>query len=293
MENQYFQSASQQLEQLVESGFFGKEAQTLTAKRDVTPINQYLYECFINIFKERQYGCKNVIGIMTMLCDLYSECVGLKRQPAVNLLSSFVNGTPDAPELECLSSYTEFLFLHTKVKNIMSGAVKNGGMTDVEKKQAASEILNAYSKGVELVGKAFARLVCVLRLTNGKNYDLISVSRLTLYQKIDEYLKMSNGRYDKITTVVNRELRNADSHLDAYYMPAENSYIVKVRDNGAVKMIRLPMTKMMLEIYPKIGWFVQAYISSCILIVLSIDNNELFTKAITYILEINNDPTVI
>lgn len=295
--NDYFNQAADELDMITQEGFFGRKAKLLVEKREDTPTSEFLFECFMNIFSEPQYGTKNTIGIMFTLAKLYSEAISAKQQDAVDVLTAFMKGTDDHPELECLSSYSEFLSRHVESKQVLSEIQAKIAATTVDKKRLASSVLTAYSKGVELVGKVFTQLLTLEQMIHGQPHDLYQNSLLTIYKKIDNFLVLSNGDYDKLATVIDRSIRNADSHLNAYFSVNEQAYIMKktVKTKGKTKTetFKLPWAKMVLEVYPKIGWFVQGYLGSCILLILSVDNQDLYKAATKRILELNSDPNVL
>jgi len=285
-----FYKAADELDAMTLEGFFGDSAKDLVIKREATETNEFLYECLINIFNGDQYGTANVIGITFLLLKLYGEAVTAGGQEAVDILSAFMKGTLEHPELECISSYSEFLRTHMDFKNLSSALREKEIITAAEKKQLASTMLTSYSKGVELVGKAFTQLLTLEQIINNQPYNLFENSLLTIYMKTEKFLKLSDGKYDKLITIIDRSVRNADSHLNAYYSVAENAYIMKkatkMGGKNKIETFKLNPEKMALEVYPKIGWFVQGFISSCILLVLALSDREKFQSATKYILSL-------
>ena len=279
-----FYQAAHELDLITEDGFFGEKARLLNERRDQEASDLFLYECLMDIFSEPQYGTNNVIDIMSLLLELFTEAIATGGQNAVDIMTAFIKGTKDNPELECMSSYTEYITSNVEMKNIAK--LKNGNnISAVDKRLFASKLLTCYSKGVELVGKAFSQLLSLEQIINKEQYNLYENYQLTIYEKVKRFSTLSGGKYDVLTNIIDRNIRNADSHLNAYFSIKENAYIMKVKithANGKRKFdtLKIKGDVMIREVYPKIGWFVQGYISACILVVLVYINKEKYNEAI-------------
>ena len=289
-EFEIFNEISDELDDLTLDGFFGESARSLVIKREDTEQAQYLYECLINIFEPNMYGTKNVIGIMLRLAEMYSEACKKDAQQTVDILTAFMRGTEQYPELECFSSYGEYVRYHVETKNYLK-KIQGAHVTDAQRKNLASLYLTDYSKGVELVGKMFTFLLAVQQLINNEPYDLLYNSTLTIYNKTQEFLRLSEGRYDILVTVIDRDIRNADSHLNGRYSIKKEAYlmknITKIKGKPQINEFTIPVKKMILEISPKIGWFVQGFLGAGILLVLAHADKEKYKQASRFILSLN------
>nr|DAZ26033.1 MAG TPA: hypothetical protein [Caudoviricetes sp.] len=294
-EFQQFYEAIEELDLLTKEGFFGESAKKLIEKRDNMKITDFLYECSVDTFSNphSNYGIKNIIDIMFMLLELYIEAIKATSTETVdNILAAFLKGTKEHPELECISSYIEYSSYHVEFKNLSSKLTKQTSTTVSEKRRLANSILSSYSKGVEFIGKSFAYLLALEEVIHNQPCDLYKNLSLTTYQKTNKFLKLSDGKYKMLTTVIDRDIRNADSHLNAHYSVKEQCYIIKKNKNSRMRIYKLPLEKMLFEVYPKIGWFVQGYLNACALLVLAGQDKRLYKQILQLISEVYSNPNI-
>lgn len=280
--------AVQELDEITIEGFFGNIPKQLVLKRDSMDNNDFLYESIHSIFSNDQYGKENIIEVVNLLLHMFAESFKIGGQEVVDIMTSFYKGTKDNPELESMSSYVEYARNHMEFKNLNDQLMNKETITIADKKNLAGKILSVYSKGVEMVGKSFTQLLSIQQIINGQKYSILDNSFLSIYRKTEEFLKLSNGKYDKLATMIDRRVRNADSHLNAYYSIREQKYILKTTGgkgkNKKIQTFKISIEKMLLDIYPQIGWFIQGLISTEALFVLAFEDNAKFQSAYKYIL---------
>lgn len=284
-----FELATQELDSLTSEGFFGENAKQLMLQREYLSIYEHLYNCFLDWSKDNnQYGKKAVAHLIMIFLRLYVDAWQGENQDAIDVITSVWKGTPEQPYLECTSSYTEYLRTHVEFTQLIRELGKNLNATVSQKKKLGAALTNAYSKGVEFVGKILTRLVALLQIANGESYDLPALSEMTLHKKIQRFLTLSNGKYDVLVTNLDREVRNAESHLSIYYNTNENVYILKsTTDKGKTgKARKIKPDIMITKIYPFVGWFSQAFVYSAIILVLAHENTERFGSSLRIIKEI-------
>ena len=280
--------ATDNLDDITREGFFGDVAAELLEKRDAVPRNDFLYDSISKIFNSNNDGRQGVAGITLRLVDLYCEAIPHKPQEVIDVLNSFIMGTDVNPELENMSSYLEYMTAHQGWKNFFA---EHAGqvLTDAQKRQQAMSILEAYTKGVEFVGKVFTQLIAVEKIRREEPYDIYKIARLTIYKKLEEFKKISEPKFHILTDIIDRKIRNADSHLNATYSPKNEEYTMKSTNrNGGIDIFRISIREMLFIIYPKVGAFVQAFYSSCILMTFNWSDRELAQKTAKNIAEINN-----
>lgn len=284
MEYEYFNQAADILDVLTLEGFFGGDAKELVKTREQKSSSLHLYDCLMNIFiSDNDYGITNSIGITFRLIDFYTDAMKIKPQETVDLLASFMKGTKTNPELENLSSYTEWMQCHVAWKDTIPKIQPRLNVSKSDIMRSTSALLTTYSKGVELIGKIFTVLIAIAKIIKHEEYNLIDISCLTIYDKIKLFEKITDDKHHILTTTIDRKIRNADSHLNAIYSIDKKAFIMKrnIRQGkiNKIEMFEVKLSDMMLIIYPKIGWMVQGFISSCILLVLSKEDNELYKNA--------------
>jgi hypothetical protein len=277
-----------------------KGQKELVLSRDSTSNTEFLYKCVMDIYAEphKTYGIKNTIGITFTIMELLAGAITNNGQGTVDVIAAFFKGTSDVPELECVSAYTEYLFQHAENKKAQKVFIENENSGVVEQKKIATSLLSTYSKGVELLGKIFTHLLSLSQIENNIPFDLLENSQLTIYQKTEQFIKHSNGKYDKLTTLLDRNVRNADSHNNAYFSTDEKAYIMKKTTRGKggkikTETFKIPWITMVMELYPKIGWLLQGFISAGILLILSMENKALYNLATKQIMDINDNPAIL
>lgn len=292
MEYEFYYQAAETLDEITKEGFFGENAMNLIETRDEKTTPEYLYECFINVFSGNDYGIKNTIGITLRLTDLYCEAFNINAKDTVDNLTSFFKGTNEYPELENISSYMEWMRAHISWKETLDKIQLKGTTSKADKMKLATDLLTAYSKGVELTGKLFTNMIILAKIIRNQEYDLLKISLQTIYDKINMFESVSDEKYHIFTTVIDRQIRNADSHLNSLYSVDKQAYVMKKNvgkgNNKRIETFEIKWSDMVLKIYPRIGWFVQGCICSCILLYLTLEDKVLCRKATDYIVALNS-----
>lgn len=274
-----FEQAVLEMDNLINEGFFGETAKKLMLQRDQQSIDEHLYNSFIDWVNDKnQFGKKEVAHLIMIFLMLYVESFQKKNQETIDILTSVWKGTLDQPFLECMSSYTELLRTHVEFKNLIKEFGNNQTLTSSQKKKLGGSLINAYCNGVEFINKVLVRLLALLKISKGELYEITTLSEMTLYKKTELFLSLSEGHYDILITSLDRDIRNAASHLNLYYNSNENVFIIKSTENkgrkGKTRKVKFEI--MILKIYPFIGWFCQAFIYSGTLFVLAHENIEMF-----------------
>lgn len=273
-----FINACNELDEMALEGFFGEDVLLATEKREDTERNQFLYETLLlwtdGVEQTKDQEVKEYIKIFFRL---YLDAYLISKQEAIDIMSAFWYGTTSNPELECMSSYTELSRLFTETKNLL--AVTKFEKVS-EKKQVASSLANTYSKGVEFIGKTLTICIILQKLIHKENYNFYKIYNLTIHKKIEAFKSYDSVSGSKILSYVNKNLRNADSHLSLSFNPANNQYFLKKKNNGKIIIDKIPIETMVSDLVPGVGAYIQAFVYSGVLFTLAHDNQELFVKSV-------------
>lgn len=285
-----FYNAANELDILVEDGMFGPFAADLLQQRDSVDTTTYCYNGLLDMFRETQYGIENVIGIIFRLLKLYTDALNVSPQEPVDVLTAFLKGTKEHPELECLSSFTEFFCVNATYRDVLKELGHKPNATNSEVKRLASSLLATYSKGVELVGKSFTQLLTLAQIVKDKQYDLYENSLLSIYEKTKQFKGLVNNEYIDLADVIDRKVRNAEAHLNSYFSIEKRCYVMKQNSKqgktSRTEVFEISAEDMILRIFSKVCWFVQGYIASCILLVLVYEDKRKYNDAVKYILRL-------
>ena len=251
----------QEIEELTEEGFFGDKAKNLELLRKTMDGKEYLYKGLDEWLNDRKPKNKNIVaGYMIVFLQLYIDAIKTNNQESFDVIGSVFIGTSNYPQLECTSAFYEYIRIHTETLQLFSKAKQYKRTTLAQKKKLASALTNEYAKGIEVFSKILSRLVALLDIINGKPYDILSLSNKLLDTKITMFLNLSNGKYDSLVNKIDRDLRNAESHLDIYYNSLKKTFLIKKTNR------EITIEDMMEKIFPVIGQLFQAFLFSAIII---------------------------
>lgn len=288
-----YNTVIEELDDFINEGVYGAEAKRLLEKRDVMPIDKYMYEGLASIFCESNNSATKATAGMTLrFLDLYTGAIPQHSQELVDTLTAFLKGTEDNPGNENMTSYITFSNADISWKNELRTNGKKGFNKD-QKKRFAMRVLDAYSKGVELIGKIFVTLISIEKIKRNQPYNVNQISKLTLFKKMEEFNRITDNKHQILTTVVDRKIRNGYSHLDVTYSIKSEAYLVKeLGEQGRKHVVKIKFSEMITTIYPKIIIFIQGFFASGYVTVLKFSNDELLKKSLKNIIDINNGQNV-
>ena len=279
-----FWDAAQEIDSLNLEGYFGEEARYLTVKRDSMDLSDFFVECIDGWIKDTtQYGKESVKGLILVFLKLYTEAIQAGGQTAIDVLSGFLRGFPENPETECLSSFTEFARSNVETKALIQ-QLKNKRHTSIgDKKKLGNSILETYRKGVELIGKILTSCILLKQIANAETIEPMKIYTKPIGKKTEHFLDLSKGKYDILIDAIDRDIRNAEAHLDIRFHPSRGTFHLKVKLGNRIKTKEISADQMMVKIFPKVGWIVQAFIYSSMLLVLCGTEPTKFKKIINQI----------
>ncbi|MGX4766723.1 hypothetical protein ACWH4V_13265 [Bacillus mojavensis] len=269
-----FEEAGKELDDLTAEGYYGDDVKKLTASREEMDLNEYLYQSVkLWIDDKNLYGKDQVKEFISLFLDLYASALKVRTQEVIDVLAVFWKGTSENPGSEALSAYGEFSRIFTEVKNKIKN-VKGREMQLHEKKSFAADLINTYSKGVEMVGKILNPCLALAEISNNNRYDLFNISKLTIYKKTEKFNSLSNNKYTKITSFINRYIRNSDAHLSITFKPELNKFAYKRTVKGKTETEFISIEEVIFKLLPSVGWVVQAFIYSSILLIFYFNDKQ-------------------
>lgn len=272
-----FIEAAKESDALSLEGFFGERTKYLTLKREFIDQKDFFSKCIDDWLSDvNQYGKDEVKKLIFLFIKLYSESIQASGQEAIDALSSFMTGLSENPETECLSSFTEFLRFHVEINKVLQQTKQIQTNTIAARKRLGGSISNAYSKGVELISKILSVCITLMELANGKSPNQLQTYNLFLWKKSQKFEELSAGKYDEILYSIDREIRNAEAHLNLVFVPDRGFFKYKVKSGEKYKTKEISAKQFLLDKYMKIGWVSQGFIYSVLLTIIAHLDQELF-----------------
>ncbi|TCM99378.1 hypothetical protein EV294_102674 [Paenibacillus sp. BK033] len=281
--NQYpnFIEAAFELDELSLEGLFGDSTKRLVEHRNLMDQAEYFIKILDDwLLDHDQYGKPNVKALMMLFIKLYLDAIQSNPKIAVEILAAYWRGTRENPELEGISGYTETIrFIQEAKRKMYEIQIKSASerkMSDL--KSVMGAFITAYSKSVEYIGQILVPCIQLVKLVNGQEIETVKVMKHTLYEKVDIFNKESNNKYRALTEVLNRDIRNADSHLSIRYIANKQIIEYKKRVGAKINTHNVTPTEWFLSIYPKVGWVIQAFIYSGVLMCIGFSDKPNFIQ---------------
>lgn len=274
-----FDAAGKELDKLTGEGTFGDKAKLLASLRNTLPDTDFYLECFKNIFDSTDLIFKsNIAGIGLKLMKIIGLSYQKSPQETIDLITAFFKGPKEHPELENISSYTEFIESNAQYKSYFSRIKGQSEVSSSEKRQLARLLIDTYTKGVEFASKVFSLLISLQNLAASQPAQYYENTFLPLYQKILSFEKAADDDCKMLTSVIDRQIRNAASHLNIYYSTERSVFIITdiqgMKKAKTSKTIEVSLKKMLLDVFPRVGWFAQGFFASCMMLYLAQSGDE-------------------
>lgn len=272
MEDKYpnFFEVAKDIDELTLEGFFGDSAKELSLKREVLDQAKFYSACMEDWLKDsNQYGKAEVKKLIFIFLKIYAASIQGGGQKAIDSITYFLIGNPENPETENLSTFTEFLRYHIETKNYINEIKEKINVLPSEKKRLGGALSTAYSKGVELISKILNTCISLLEIANCIETNESKTFNLPLWKKIKRFKELSNGQFNEIILSIDRDIRNADAHLNLWFSNEKGVFKYKVKDGKHLRMKEISVEKFILDKYPKIGWVTQGFVYSSILLILA------------------------
>ncbi len=275
-----FERAGKELDVLIEEGYFGEKSLHLLSLRDKKDTNEVFYQS-INSFIEDSTNLDRIIvwKYIETLFTLYIEAMKTEAKKLTDILAQFMTGTKESPELEFQSAYNEYIISDQEYENSLRSIRKKQDIKTFEKKESANKLIRAYKNGVEFINKILIPCISISRLINKQDYNIFSINKKTLNEKIEIFNKITENKYSIITDTIDREIRNAEAHLLITFNIEKGNFVIKTRENGKLINRELPYSEMFAH-YSKVSNFIRAFIFSNLLLILSVEDNERFNDLV-------------
>jgi len=290
-DNDTLASTLEELNSLTREGFFGDKSKELLAQQDKDDTPTINYNSLLAIFDEAE-DVSRLVEFTKIFIKLFDAGFKVNQRLVAELIATSIMGNSNFPELETLSSYLRYqesnqIFKRKSMQ--LKGSRRSGDRLEV-----AQTALRTFSDGFEYDMKLFAFLIAILRITNGEDYDLLELSSLTSSQKLQSFRDQDyDEQYLLLSEGWGNILRNADSHADVHFnlkkgvFEGKNHHQVKVK--GKKKRIRVTdkiettPEKLLLEMLPKVSFFIRGYLSAGMLAYLTATDKILLKRAIEHI----------
>ncbi len=264
-----FEEAAEEIDRLSLEGYFGDDVRELVDQRSHLSTPDFLALCVGEwLAKENQFRQGRVIHLIGLFLRLYAESIRQWEQSSIDSLTYFLKGFPENPETECLSAFLELTSSYREIKDIARQVINGMEVTTALKVRVGREVARAYQNSVEFMNKMLTILLLLLKMPERASEKALVIYGSPLAQKIEEFLKLSDGRYDEIVEPIDREIRNAESHLDMRFIAQKGEFVYKVRDRGRTRLKRVSATSLFLKLLA-LGGINQAFIYSACLLVLA------------------------
>lgn len=280
--DEIYELAQQELDELIDSDFFGEDVKNLTHKFDDMENYKYFAENLdLWIEDKNQYGKDEVKSFIILFSKVIKQAFESDQKETSKQLINFFRGSEDGIHEEKISSYSEILISHKtyldEIKRLEGQNISIG-----DKKRIAQLLLDAYCKGFEFISKIFNLVIILNCISEGKKIDFPKINKMSMFEKCNTIAKSKSG-IKSITLKLNRHLRNATAHLNITYNTKQNKYICKRLKNGKWIKEDIDIKDMILNIYPQNGWIIQGFIYSITLYLIWLENKDTYRKYINKI----------
>lgn len=280
-----FFEAANELDELTLEGFFGEATRKIVEQRDFLSQTDYFVFLLDDWLSDNtQYGKANVKALIILFLQIYIEAIKVDPVTTVDSLATYWTGTKDNPELEGISGYMEAVRFNQEARRALDEIQTNTDRKTSDYKHAMSSSITAYSKMVEYIGQILVPCIRLVKATHGEHMNSLDIMKLTLHNKIKLFNQSSGNKYKLLTDMLNRDIRNADSHLTLRYVVNKNQIEYKKRMGGKLNTNYITIEDWFLSIYPKVGWILQAFVYSSVLLCIGFSDKTRFMEKYTLIL---------
>jgi len=273
-----FIDAAEELDLLVESGYFGEEARKLVEDRENYDTVDYLIRVLTEWHEDKNQVFKHkTYEYMLIIFKLYIKAVKENPEESLRLIADFKIGPEDNTAMEFMTAYNEYLKVFKETKLLMTEA--NADSENLVKRLRFTKSTSvAYMNGVEYISKTLNLLICLEKIVKKERYNFYQINKMDLYNKI--LLFNSENKYDTLLEMLDRELRNAEAHATINYVDKTDSYKIKYRDNGKINEKNIPFS-VLFEKLILVGNYAQSFEYAGQLLTISIMDKEKFNLIYT------------
>jgi len=252
-----------EMDKLTKEGIFGEKPKLYAFLKDKIERNTFFMKVYLDWLKDnKQVGKDRVLSIIELLIKLYYDVLKSKPEKVIEILGYFNGGFPEIPESDLAKPlYTWFESLNNWRDSLPTGNQPGSPM------QIAQNSITVYQKGIEYCNKILAIFLCLQYENVNQEYNSKKIYKKSLYNKSTEYSEIFEEDYYFIINLIDRDIRNAESHLDLRYDRFRNKIIYLVRKREGTQKKYIPMNKFMYAYFPNPGHIIQGYIFSLMLFI--------------------------
>ncbi|WP_050607252.1 hypothetical protein [Clostridium niameyense] len=273
-----FEYANYELGELINDGEFGENVKQLTKQVGKISDADYYCKCLDLWLRDtKQFGKENVKIFISIFLKIINESLKVDAEKTIYELTSFLEGNDINDRAETISSYNEYMIYHkTFLEELAKKSDEGKSIKNI--KQVSSALINAYSKGVEYISKIYSLIDILFYIIDERKIDINKINKKTLYEKCNDIKSRKVPEYNILVDSIDRNIRNADAHLNIYFNVNEGVYVYKLLRKNKWKYIKVSATDMIINIYPKIGWIIQGFIYAISLLIIASEDKDKFIE---------------
>lgn len=264
--NKEIENADMMLSKLAKEGFFGEESKKLNRIRNSVDTPTFIYESALSIINTKYVNNALIYDISRSLLSIYLTAMKSDAQKTVDILAEFIQGTEELPESENFTSYKNYVIEKGKLNNDIK-KFSDHNLSYSEKITLGNSFAENYSSAIELISKLSTTLLRLDYLIAKKSYKFEKFLNMSTASKLNQLNQSKYNDWTFITNLIDKNIRNAESHLDFSYDPEKKLFIGKYRNPKKNKYVRIqiPFEKF-LSAYTAnaesiiIGFFLSAFI---------------------------------
>lgn len=226
MKNTNVEDADKILRRLSDEGYFGETAKDLNLLRDNVDDPVLIYKSALSIINTDYGNNKLIYKISDSLDEIYVNSIKANGQKTIDILTEFLVGTEENPEYEHFTNYKNYVIENEKLKRQLYKLTNKKSLLYSDKINFGNDCASHYSSTIEFISKILIPLIQIdLAMVNKK--EITNIMKMPTSNKLN-YLKQSkNFDWSFLVPLVDKNIRNAESHLDFSYNPESGSFIGK------------------------------------------------------------------
>lgn len=230
------------------------------------------FEQYAEIITANNTRIENLKKMTKQLYKIFDQAFTLDPEMTGKIIASFIMGTNENPEFSEKDAYDHFIKNHICTKNLIGKSSKN---------DLANRFVEDYKNAFELSIKILVRLRWIDDVIAKKPVDL-KKGYFKFAGKIIQELNNSSLNWTFMTKSLDRNLRNAASHLDFHYDERRSIYEGKIRDakHEKIKLFSITPEEFLEKTLPNATNIIQSFVAAGLILYMKQEVN-LQKKALT------------
>lgn len=270
------ESVDKLLRRLSKDNFFGEEAKRLNSIREGVNTTIFIYESALSIVNTNYGNNKMIYQVCNLLLLIYADATKINSQQLNDILVSFVEGTVKDPDSENLTSYKNYIIENTKLANSIKELTLRGSITYVDRMTLGNDIAAHYSSAVEMVAKILVPLIQIDKLIGRKSFSPMKIEKMSTAAKLNTLRQSKHCDWDFIVQLINKNIRNAESHLNFSYNPELGKFDGKYFDGKSEKYVDISISteEFVVQILKGVETVILGYFLSNCMLYLSTEDKD-------------------